>query len=406
MNASMFGALLHRHVWQRLPRDSRREAAVRVAALLAPRPSLDPIPAAGPIIVAGYLRAATGLGQSARLCLEALRSAGLPAYGYDLSGPFRQGKAIDVDGLADPQADFAGPGALILHVNAPFVPMALRLLPRRWIRGKLVVGYWAWELPGLPALWRVGAPFVHEVWTPSRFVSSAVSADLPELPVHTVAHPVALRAPAAKVPSEDGRLRVLTMLNIASSFARKNPLAAVAAFREAFGKDPSCHLTIKVQNGAAYPEGHRRLLETVADMPNVTVDERTLAPGEVVAMVARHDVLLSLHRSEGFGLHLAEAMLAGLVVVATDWSGSTDFIRPDWAMPVPYRLVPAADPQGDYDQSELRWAEADVGAAAEALRGLRDPAVRAPLGRRAQAEAQAMFSASAYAARVRALLGR
>jgi hypothetical protein len=183
-------SLLHREVWQRLPQGPRQRALFGAATLLAPRPGREVLPS-GPIIVAGALRTASGLGQSARLGYEALRLAGVEVFGVDLTAALMQPlDAADFD-FAD-GSSLVGPGTLILHVNAPLVPLAFIRLGRRLVADKYVVGYWAWELPALPADWRHGIRFVHEVWVPSRFVAQAISSMSFGRPVRVVPHPVAL----------------------------------------------------------------------------------------------------------------------------------------------------------------------------------------------------------------------
>jgi glycosyltransferase involved in cell wall biosynthesis len=116
------------------------------------------------------------------------------------------------------------------------------------------------------------------------------------------------------------------------------------------------------------------------------------------------DIVLSLHRSEGFGLVPAEAALLGRAVVATDFSGTTDFLDESCSMPVPYRLVAARDPRGVFEAPGAEWAEPDVAAAAEALRRLADDApLRARLGQAAQIQAARKLGSQALRDAVRAL---
>jgi glycosyltransferase involved in cell wall biosynthesis len=106
-----------------------------------------------------------------------------------------------------------------------------------------------------------------------------------------------------------------------------------------------------------------------------------------------------LHRSEGFGLTVAEAMLAGLPAIATDWSGNTDFLDANTGCLVGWRPVPAVDPQATYDFRHMTWAEPSVEDAAAALVHLRaDPAAAHRLGARATARARAMLGPRTYAA--------
>jgi glycosyltransferase involved in cell wall biosynthesis len=402
-----FGAkkLIHRHVWQRLPYLTRRRVLFAATGVIAPRPTVGARPSE-PIIVVGPFRTASGLGQSARLCHDALRLAGFEVRGIDVTSILMQPEDYSsfewVDGWS-----CLGQGTLIIHVNAPFIALAMARLGTR-VRDKFVVGYWAWELPRVPEEWSRGIPFVHEIWVPSRFVADAVQPIALGRAVRVLPHPVALRPLKAsrQRPSRDDVFRVLSVFNVASGFARKNPLASVRAFRAAFRNDESAHLTLKVSNLATFKEGARALAEAVEGCSNISVLDEVVDPLELETLYLEADVLMSLHRSEGFGLTLAEAMLRGLPVVATDWSGNVDFLTEMTGVPTTYRLLPAKDPQRTYDQPDIMWAEADVNAAAKALWRLRaDPALRTRLGTEAARYARQTWSAAAYGSATRTYLG-
>lgn len=398
--------VLHRQVWQRLPRLWRRRALFGASALAAPRVTPNAKPAL-PIIVAGPLRTASGIGESARLCHSALAAAGLPVYGVDLTTALMQELDFPEYPFEGAEA-LRGSGTIILHVNSPLVPIAMLKLGRDFLHGKHVVGYWAWELPAAPGEWRLGVPFVHDIWVPSRFTAEALSALATGQGVHVVPPPVAIDVKPTDQEERDAArpFTVLTIFNMASSFARKNPCAAISAFRSAFGDDPHARLIIKLANMSAYPHGLKLIQVAIADARNVTLISASLEKSALNALYSEADVLISLHRSEGFGLTLAEAMLRGLPVIATNWSGNVDFLTGDTGIPVPYRLVPAQDPQGTYQHPDLRWADADIDAAAAALRRLRaDPALRRTLGEAAAAFGVKAWSGAAYAATAHRRLG-
>ena len=393
-----------RRIWQRLPYAWRRTALFRTTAALAPRPAPD-TPACLPIIVAGALTTASGLGESARLCLDALHAAGLPVFGIDLTAALMQRQDYPDVTFRDGRG-LRGAGTLILHVNAPLVPLAMLKLGARVIRGKRIVGYWAWELPEVPDEWRYGLPFVHEIWAPSRFTADALVAKAAPKPVHVVPHPLRPSAPdAVQRPGDARPFRLLHVFNMASSMARKNPCAAIQAFRRAFGDDPDVELIIKCTHAQSYPAGLRAIEDAIGPARNIRLLDRLMSGSEIDALYSDADGLVSLHRSEGFGLTIAEAMLKGIPVIATNWSGNVDFLDGRSGLPVDYRLVPAIDPQGTYQHPSMLWAEADLDQAAAAMRQLRDnPALRRRLAEEGRRTATQLFSPESYATRVSALL--
>jgi glycosyltransferase involved in cell wall biosynthesis len=394
--------LLHR-LWRRLPARPRRRVAGGFAALLAPRIDRGRVPAQGGVAVAGELSRPTGVGEGARLMLRGLEWLHVAHWALDVGG---QLPAAEGEAPARAEAPPAGV-PLVFHVNAPLLPLVLLRLPRTLVRGRRVVGYWNWELPDAPPEWRGGARFVHEVWAPSPFSAAAFEQLLPGR-VRVVPFPLAVAPPrpaaldrgAFGLPAD--AVVVLVSMNLASSFERKNPLAAVAAFRAAFGGRGDRMLVLKVGNPDHFPADFARLREAVADTPNICIDTKSYPSAAAHALTAAADIVLSLHRSEGFGLVLAEAMLLGKPVIATGWSGNMAFMDEHSAALVAYRLVAADDPRQVYHGS--RWAEPDQGGAVAELRRLaEDAAARAALGARGRAHALECLGAGPLAAAVRGL---
>jgi glycosyltransferase involved in cell wall biosynthesis len=326
----------------------------------------------------------------------AARQLGLPVWTIDLPPPVDAAREVAVR-TSDPPP----PGVpLVVHVNGPVLPLALLRLPRKLTSRRTIVGYWAWEMPEVPPEWLPALGCVNKVWVPSRFTAAAFESLLPGR-VRVVPPPLAVVPP---VPSALDRqafglpadaVVVLVSFNLASSFNRKNPFASVAAFHAAFGDRPDRLLLLKISHADHAPDDFARLARLAA-APNIRVEKRVLPPADSHALTACADIVLSLHRAEGFGLVMAEAMLLGKPVVATRWSGNTDFMDDTNAALVGYRLIQARDDRAVY---RGLWAEPQVAAAAERLRELADdPGLRAALGARARESLMVRLSAAPLAA--------
>jgi glycosyltransferase involved in cell wall biosynthesis len=400
---------LHR-LWRLLPAQRRRYLLSRGTALLAPGIDRDLPPAAGGMVVAGDLFGTTGLGEAARLIHQGLTHVGVPTWELDLKAVRSSvaGSSARRGAAAMGSAGLPVAAPLLMHVNAPLLPLALLRLPRATVRGRRVIGYWLWELPTLPAEWALGARFVHEAWVASRFTAEAVASLLPGR-VRVVPLPLAITPPTPSALDRgafglpDKAVVVLVSFNLASSLERKNPHAAIAAFRAAFGDRPDRLLVLKVGNPGHFPSEFAQLAQAAA-APNIRLETRSLPRADNDALTASADIVLSLHRSEGFGLVPAEAMLLGKPVIATGWSGNMDFMDAESAALVGYRLVPARDPRGVYEVAGAVWAEPDQADAVAHLRRLADDAVaRRALGARGRAAATARLGAGALAEAVRGL---
>ena len=318
------------------------------------------------IAVVTALQSNNGIARGAQLQHAALTRASVPTSLVDASASTRS---------LLPRIPHEPASAYVFHSGVPETTMLVNgMLPeaaRAWR-----IGYWAWELLAAPAGWRRYTTVVSEVWTPSQFVADSLT-PLFDGPVRVVPH---------VVPPEPMRRRdtaqpftVLTMADSRSSFARKNPLAAVQAFDTAFGNSTAARLIVKL-NGR--PADISPLASALRSRPNVTVVARFLDAAGLDDLYRSADVLLSLHRAEGFGLPLLEAMARGVPVVGTGWSGNTEFMTTDNSLLVPYRLVPVHDPSGIYRGGQ--WAEPDADVAAELLNELsRNPALYERIARSA-----------------------
>jgi glycosyltransferase involved in cell wall biosynthesis len=327
--------------------------------------------ASGPIKVVGYFAGSHGIAASARLAARAFETLQVPVERLDVTDA-----KLDWNGrLTAP----VSAGAWIFHLNPPELLAALACLGPKQLIGPRY-GYWAWELPRAPSRWLKDAALVDEVWAPSRYTAQALQGAA--APVRVVPHPLFIEDYAGVAPApRRAAFQGVSVFDFNSSLARKNPLGAIEAWTRAFGGDPACELTLKTQNGGLFPDALAAL--RAAAPANARIVDEVWPYAEVMGLIAGADVLVSLHRAEGFGLTPAEAMALGTPVLATAFSGVLDFMDDSCALMVPSRPTPVEDPQGVYHGQT--WAEPALAAAAEALVRLRaDPA----LGRRLSAAAR------------------
>ena len=395
---------LRQRVW-------RRATPLYFRALSTALPKLLGAPRPGRVIrhrgvrVVGILSTATGIGQSARLCLGELRRTGHPVSTFNVSPLFQIDDRVAYDhGAAWPRTG----GLSIVHLNPPMMLIGLVAAGLGHYRRDLTIAYWAWELPDLPPDWRVALQQVDAVFVPSTFCRDAVAAHTGK-PVLVVPHPVPagardeIHAAAAPRP-----FRVLSIFNCGSSLRRKNPAALIEAFRLAFANDRDAELVLKIADGRTHRADVAELHRLIGTAPNIRLVDELMSERDLDRLIRSCDVYASLHRSEGFGLTVAEAIMREVPVVVTGWSGTADFCRPDLAFTVDAEMVPIADPHPVYaDLQHCRWAEADVATAARRLLEVRhDPASARERARRLRRHFIDHLQANSYNRAIAAITGR
>jgi hypothetical protein len=260
-------------------------------------------------------------------------------------------------------------------------------MPVEFRRTSRLIGYWAWELDRVPENWNVDMGFVDEIWVPSDFVAGAVAAELDPAAgklVRVVPHAVdALPLGPRKTMTDVAMTRAQHALPahafvvgfsfaMSSNYARKNPMAAVAAFQAAFprGDAREARLILRCNDLEVWPPGFRELSAAAAADPRILLVDSKTRRLPIIDLYRACDVYLSLHRSEGYGLNLAEAAEIGTVVIATGWALAADIAARPQVQTVGWRLVPVEDPQRAYTGRSAQWAEPDIAEAAEKLRSL------------------------------------
>jgi glycosyltransferase involved in cell wall biosynthesis len=256
------------------------------------------------------------------------------------------------------------------------------------------IAVWFWEIARFPAVLHHAFELVDEVWVASGFVRDSIARETSK-PVHVVPLPIEPPTSPARTRSElglpDGFL-FLFSFDFLSIFERKNPLGLIAAYTQAFTPDGGAALVIKSINGDHDQRSLARLRQAAAGRNDIRVLDGYVSVAENHATIAACDCYVSLHRSEGYGLTMAEAMAHAKPVIATGYSGNLDFMTEENSYLVPYRL--SAVPEGcEPYPAGAEWAEPDVAAASRLMRRVfenrEDAGAR---GRRARDELLARFT--------------
>jgi glycosyltransferase involved in cell wall biosynthesis len=315
----------------------------------------------------GYFTRQSGLGDVARRLHGAVERAGLA------------NSTIATQRTASPRSAAADVANRVEFTNTVCVvtadqfPFLAADFPELFAATTRMIGYWFWELEHVPLHMRQSIALVDEIWAGSRFVTDAFAAASP-VPVRHVPIPVAEPRPSNRgrgdfplLAGAEDRAVFLTVFDHLSVTARKNPVGTIEAFRRAFASDEGPLLVIKTMNGHQRWASHERVLAAADGRDDIRVWDETLDRADQMALVAAADCMISLHRSEGLGLHLAEAMWLGTPVIATRYSGNLDFMNDDNSLLIDFELVNVEHGEGVYPPS-AKWAAPDLDQAAAAMR--------------------------------------
>lgn len=352
--------------------------------------------------VYGYVYSESGTGQIVRAVVAALAAEGIPYAVVPFTRTVsRQEREFRDLGAAVPTFD-----TNLLCINADPLPLFMEDM-----RGQLPVharniGLWAWEVEDLPAAMARSEGYLDEVWGISGFTAAALSRSLAK-PVRAFPLPVVVPevrpCTRAELGMPEGFL-FLFCFDYDSVFRRKNPLAVVAAFRQAFADRPEAVLYIKTTNAGRHAPEDEELRTAAAGRPNIVIRDGYVSSDDYFSMLDACDCYVSLHRSEGFGLTVAEAMALGKPVICTAYSSTLEFANESNSFLVPARLTEVGDGAPPYPPRS-RWAEPDVAAAAQQMaRVYADPGVAAAVGARARADIRTLHSPRARGPLLRRLL--
>ncbi len=334
------------------------------------------------VTLTGYLKAEVGVGEAARLVLDALIGARIEVSPVVVDLPTsRQNHPFNS------QAQIADRKINIIWMNAEHLLGFAALVGPEFFDGRYSVGGWAWETETIPSAMAKNADLLDEIWVPSGYVRDAVEPHV-ECPVYVFPHPITeptvdrefdisalvmeelKRVGSKSIGNLDdikSKFKFLYTFDFNSSLQRKNPFGVIDAFRKAFRPGEGPLLILKSVNGYKWQMDLERLREAAADRQDIVIIDKYLSSGERGALLSQCDCYISLHRSEGFGLGMAEAMSLAKPVIATKYSGNLEFMDQSCAWLVSAKRVKVGPLAPPYLPDDY-WAEPDIEEAAQYCR--------------------------------------
>lgn len=374
--------------------------------------------------IVGFLTAELGVGESARCMVRAADAAEIPTALVPLKLNCKN--RLGDDTYAARLQEKNPHDVNVIHLDPPASRDIDHHHGKAFRAGKYNIAYFAWELPEFPDAWVPSFDYYDEVWCPSDFTTAAIAMKSP-VPVVTMPHAIEIPRRLGLLPLSQGQdasgagslknrstaeLRAqfnlpvedflfLTLFDLNSYAARKNPRAVIDAFRQSGLAGRGAALVVKVQNVSSNASDFAALQASVHDLRGTVLLTETMSRADIYALEAACDCFVSLHRSEGFGLAVAECMALGKPVISTDWSGTAEFVNSDNGCPVRARIVTLEQNHGPYAKGST-WADPDPAHAAEHMcRLFADRALASRLGGAARETIAARFAPRIIGARYR-----
>jgi len=322
--------------------------------------------ALGGVDVLGFFTSEHGVGEAARVLTSTLQSASVSVSTIDYTDTqSRREYVYKCDNVSQYKV-------LLASINSDQLSAAHKSIKSEFFDDRYVIGQWFWELEDAPAWFASAYPLVNELWAPTHFIKTMLQANVPSsvhveyvpLPVHT---PVVDASLTRKRFGLDERFMFLFVFDFMSVMKRKNPLGLIEAFTSAFTEGEGPQLVIKGINGDKRTEEHAMLKAAVLGRSDITLIDEYFTRVETSTLISMANTYVSLHRSEGLGLTISEAMTLGVPVIATGYSGNIDFMHAGSSLLVSGSRVLVGDGAEGYSPT-ASWMEPDISQAAEYMR--------------------------------------
>lgn len=360
--------------------------------------------------VLGWLSGEFGIAESSRAFVQALQTTDIPFALNNMASSSRDFSTLNEEFRRDNPFN-----TNLINITPSFLAPIFQSQGAAYFRNRYNIGVWYCETPDLPEHWHSCFDLCDEVWTPSHFCATifarhapvpVVKITYPFQPISHLAASSSTRFRRGALGIEDDDFVFLFVFDFRSGDKRKNPRALIEAFRHAFEKSNRTHgerkavLVLKTLHREMAPESLAELEEIARDLRVIWIHEHVMR-NELLSLFHDCDCYVSLHRAEGLGLGMAEAMSLGKPVIATAYSGNMEFMNVNNSFLVRYDLVELKEDYGPYKSGDV-WAEADVEHAALQMREVFDHRKRAQhIGQRAAQDIKLQFDAMKTGAEIR-----
>jgi glycosyltransferase involved in cell wall biosynthesis len=312
------------------------------------------------INIIGDVHSASGLGNTVRELVRSLNDLDLNIVNVPLSVGSKQNEGLEIVTSKNLKS------GINIFVGTPeLLRVALFKLKDPKLITNRNIGIWFWELNKAPSDWRRLNKIIDEIWVQSNYVRDAFKEA--DCPINVMPFSIEIKAIDDIDGNKSNKFTFLTSFDFLSFVTRKNPFATIEAYKAAFDFNDNSRLIIKCTNGESFPEAYKKIIELIKGRDDIEIFDKYLSSQGVKELIGSVDAYVSLHRSEGLGQGMAEAMMLGVPVIATGYSGNLNFMNTNNSYLVDYDLVPVL--KGEYPYADgCFWAEAKIKDAIEKMR--------------------------------------